>query len=143
MKTLSESSNLSTPTMRIKFEYNGIEYYPKNTEKKLKELGISWDDINIIKETKVKPVEIIEERNDLYYFVNPEGESITSIYAKCPTGYKPCTLNDLKKIWIASKMKQSIKMLNELWNMITEFDLQDSQEVLNWLDSINEISVRN
>lgn len=39
--------------------------------------------------------------------------------------------------------KSSILMLEYLWKDIVENNLQDSQFVLNWLDSINEISIRN
>jgi hypothetical protein len=129
--------------MRIKFEYNGIEYYPKNPDKKLQELGITWDDVRIIDESKKKPVEIIQERNDLYYFINNKGESITSIYNIVPTGYKPTSLENLKRKWTTHKMSKSIEMLNEIWDNVIEYKLQNSQETLDWLDSLNEISVRN
>lgn len=129
--------------MRIKFKYNGIEYYPKNPIKKLQELGITWDDVDIINESKKEPTEEIKERTDLYYFINNKGESITSIYSEIPVGFKPTSLEDLKRIWTTNKMKKSIKLLNEIWEMIMKYKLQNSQETLDWLDSINEISIRN
>ena len=47
----------------IKFKYNGKIWNPKNPEKKLKQLGITWDDVEIIKE------EIKEEKKEEY--MNP------------------------------------------------------------------------
>lgn len=37
----------------------------------------------------------------------------------------------------------SIHMLNELWRMIEKEEMYNEQFVLDWLDKINEISVRN
>lgn len=37
----------------------------------------------------------------------------------------------------------SIIILENIWNDIVENKLQDSQMVLNWLDKINEMSIRN
>ena len=34
-------------------------------------------------------------------------------------------------------------MLNELWRMIEKEEMYNEQFVLDWLDKINEISVRN
>lgn len=39
--------------------------------------------------------------------------------------------------------KMSILMLENIWKDIQANNLQDSQFVLDWLDSINEISIRN
>lgn len=39
--------------------------------------------------------------------------------------------------------KMSILMLEGIWKDIVENNLQDSQFCLDWLDSINEISIRN
>lgn len=66
--------------MRIKFKYNGIEYYPKNPDKKLKQLGIIWDDVEIIEnEPKKEPIELLNTR--LYIFKNEKtNETILSIY---------------------------------------------------------------
>ena len=64
----------------MKFKYNGKLYNPVNPEKKLKKLGITWNDVEIIKDEET--VEI-EEDNGVkkYYFKNPNtGCVITSIY---------------------------------------------------------------
>lgn len=128
--------------MRVKFTYNGITYYPKDPDKKLKQLGITWDDVELIKEEKIiKPIELMD--NKLYYFVNNIGQSITSINPECPVGFIETTKEDLQKIWLANKMKKSINMLNDIWDMINDLNLKDSQECLCWLDKINEISIRN
>lgn len=70
--------------MRIKFKYKGIEYSPKNdknAEKKLKQLGITWDDVEIIT-ARSKQEETIEYVNPkLYIFKNRiNGYTIESIY---------------------------------------------------------------
>lgn len=66
---------------QITFKYNGKIWNPKNPEKKLKQLGITWDDVEIIKE------EAKEEKREEY--MNPTlhefkniktGETILSIY---------------------------------------------------------------
>lgn len=67
--------------MSISFKYNGKIWNPKNPEKKLKQLGITWDDVELIKQ-EIKE-EIKEELRDikLYHFINPNtGYTITSIY---------------------------------------------------------------
>ena len=77
----------------MKFKYNGKIYSPANLEKKLKKLGISLEDIEII-ETPVKKItEDLEEKNDLqmFYFINEDtGYRHCSIYDKCPDGYVKC-----------------------------------------------------
>lgn len=62
----------------MKFKYNGKVYNPTNLEKKLKKLGISMSDIEIIEDAKE-----IEEKRDitLYHFLDKEtGYTIVSIY---------------------------------------------------------------
>lgn len=49
--------------------------------------------------------------------------------------------NEHNRLYNACKM--SIVMLESIWKDIQVNQLQDSQFVLNWLDTINEISVRN
>ena len=39
--------------------------------------------------------------------------------------------------------KMSILMLEDIWKAIVTNNLQDSQMCLNWLDKLNEISIRN
>lgn len=65
--------------MRIKFKYNGIVYYPKDLNKKLKKLGITKDDIEIVNDdNKVEtPLELDDIKK--YYFTNGIF-TITSIY---------------------------------------------------------------
>ena len=66
----------------ISFKYNGKIWNPKNPEKKLKQLGITWEDVEIIQE-QTKKEESIEYLNPdrLYHFINEKtGYTITSIY---------------------------------------------------------------
>lgn len=76
----------------MKFKYNGRIYNPSNLEKKLKKLGITLDDIEIIEDT-VKKEEPTAETSTvkLYYFINRDtGYRNCSIYNICPEGYVPC-----------------------------------------------------
>lgn len=66
---------------QITFKYNGKIWNPKNPEKKLKQLGITWDDVEVIQETSKEEKQI--EMNDIrmYYFKNSKtGHTIVSIY---------------------------------------------------------------
>lgn len=49
--------------------------------------------------------------------------------------------NDKNRVYNMCQM--SILMLEGIWNEIEELGLKDEQMVLDWLDHINEISVRN
>lgn len=49
--------------------------------------------------------------------------------------------NEHNRLYNACKM--SIIMLENIWKDIQANNLQNTQFVLNWLDSINEISIRN
>lgn len=40
-------------------------------------------------------------------------------------------------------MDESVKLLDEIWTYIKENNLENNQKVLDWLDTINEISIRN
>ena len=40
-------------------------------------------------------------------------------------------------------MDESVKLLDEIWTYIKEHDLENNQKVLDWLHTINEISIRN
>lgn len=87
--------------MKISFKYNNKIWNPKNPEKKLKQLGITWDDVEII-ETKEEVKEIeYEDPNRLYYFINPKtGYSKTSIYPECnDNDYEQCTKEYLENLW--------------------------------------------
>lgn len=39
-------------------------------------------------------------------------------------------------------MDTVIYLANKVWDIIEENELQDEQEVLSWLDTLNEISIR-
>lgn len=82
-KSHDPSSILGEATMNnsITFKYNGKIWNPKNPEKKLKQLGITWDDVEIINNEEVKE-EVIEYQNPkLYVFKNKDtGYTIESIY---------------------------------------------------------------
>lgn len=39
-------------------------------------------------------------------------------------------------------MDTVIYLANKVWDIVEENELQDEQEVLSWLDTLNEISVR-
>lgn len=90
----------------MKFMYNGRIYNPSNVEKKLKKMGITLDDIEIIK----------EEHNDepplpsdvkLFYFYNPSnGYSITSIYDNDINGYERIDKRQLNKIIECKKISK-------------------------------------
>lgn len=63
----------------MKFTYKGQIYNPVNVEKKLKKLGITINDIEIIPEEKKEELEKREQT--LHYFYNNKtGETIISIY---------------------------------------------------------------
>lgn len=64
----------------IKFKYNGKIWNPKNPEKKLKQLGITWDDVEIIEDLpKEEKIEMTNTK--LYHFKNKNnGYVISSIY---------------------------------------------------------------
>ena len=81
---------------KISFRYNGRNYNPKDPEKKLKQLGITWNDVEIIELPKKKEEPIEYEDKKLYYFINPKTkETISSIYptleglGKYGEGFKP------------------------------------------------------
>lgn len=63
----------------MKFTYNNRIYNPVNLDKKLKKLGITIKDIQILEESKV--IEEIDNSIQKYYFKNNNtGETIVSIY---------------------------------------------------------------
>lgn len=83
-----------------KFKYNGKIWNPKNPEKKLKQLGITWNDVEIIEEVPTQKEVEYEDPNRLFYFINPEtGYSITSINPITKDGYIPTTYEYLKQFW--------------------------------------------
>ena len=63
----------------MKFIYNNRIYNPVNLDKKLKKLGITIKDIQILEESK--EIEEIDTSIQKYYFKNIiTGETIVSIY---------------------------------------------------------------
>lgn len=63
----------------MKFIFNNKIYNPVNLEKKLKKLGITLKDIQIIEDNKI--IDEIDVSIKKYYFKNTiTGEIITSIY---------------------------------------------------------------
>ena len=63
----------------MKFIFNNKIYNPVNIEKKLKKLGITLQDIQIIEDNKI--TDEIDTSIQKYYFKNDiTGETITSIY---------------------------------------------------------------
>ena len=63
----------------MKFIFNNKIYNPVNLEKKLKKLGITLKDIQIIEDNKI--IDEIDTSIQKYYFKNAiTGETITSIY---------------------------------------------------------------
>ena len=63
----------------MKFIFNNKIYNPVNLEKKLKKLGITLKDIQIIEDNKI--IDEIDTSVKKYYFKNTiTGETITSIY---------------------------------------------------------------
>ena len=73
----------------IEFLYNGKPYKTPDLEKKLKKMGITESDIEIINNNKNK--DEIDNSIKKYYFINPETkETIVSIYDKCPERYVKC-----------------------------------------------------
>ena len=63
----------------MKFIFNNKIYNPVNLEKKLKKLGITLKDVQIIEDNKI--IDEIDTSIQKYYFKNiVTGETITSIY---------------------------------------------------------------
>lgn len=50
---------------------------------------------------------------------------------------------DNEKNRLYNMCQMSIQMLNEIWKQIEKSGMKDEQFVLNWLDTVNEISIRN
>lgn len=72
----------------MKFMYNGRIYNPVNVEKKLKKMGITMDDIEIIPE-EIKKIEEVDDTVTYLFIDRVNGKRIVSIYDN---------LDDLKDI---------------------------------------------
>lgn len=82
----------------MKFMYNGRIYNPVNVEKKLKKMGITMEDIDIIKEDSIETSPLSSDIK-LFYFYDPDtGCSITSIYDNDIKGYERIDKGQLDKI---------------------------------------------
>ena len=61
-----------------KFKYNNRIYNPSDLDKKLKKLGITRSDIEIIEDTTIK--EELDTSITKHHFVLPNGYTVISIY---------------------------------------------------------------
>lgn len=61
-----------------KFKYNNRIYNPSDLDKKLKKLGITRSDIEIIEDITIK--EELDTSITKHHFVLPNGYTVTSIY---------------------------------------------------------------
>lgn len=61
-----------------KFKYNNRIYNPSDLDKKLKKLGITRSDIEIIEDTTIK--EELDTSIPKHHFILPNGYTVTSIY---------------------------------------------------------------
>lgn len=85
--------------MNIAFKYNGKIWNPKNPAKKLKQLGITWDDVEIIENQENQKDPIEYQNPELYVFKNKlTGEVILSIYDDLDLQAKYIDVNDYEFI---------------------------------------------
>ncbi len=75
-----------------KFKYNNRIYNPSDLDKKLKKLGITRSDIEIIEDTTIK--EELNTSITKHHFRLPNGYTITSIY----DNLKYLNINDYEQI---------------------------------------------
>ena len=75
-----------------KFKYNNRIYNPSDLDKKLKKLGITRSDIEIIEDTTIK--EELDISITKHHFRLPNGYTITSIY----DNLKYLNINDYEQI---------------------------------------------
>lgn len=81
----------------MKFMYNGRIYNPVNIEKKLKKMGITMDDIEIIPE-EIKEVKY-EDDTITYLFIDKvDGKRIVSIYDNLDDLKDLINVNDYEKV---------------------------------------------
>ena len=52
-------------------------------------------------------------------------------------------MNTLKENLIKELLQNNLNEINTIYDLIQLYNLQNEQYVLDWLDSLNEISIRN
>ena len=81
----------------MKFKYNGRIYNPVNVEKKLKKMGITINDIEIIPE-EVKKIEEIDDTVTYLFIDKNNGKKIISIYDNLDNLKDIVNVNDYEKV---------------------------------------------
>ena len=81
----------------MKFMYNGRIYNPVNVEKKLKKMGITMDDIEIIPE-EVKKIEEVDDTVTYLFIDKNNGKKIISIYDNLNNLKDIVNVNDYEKV---------------------------------------------
>ena len=81
----------------MKFKYNGRIYNPVNVEKKLKKMGITMDDIEIIPE-EIKEVKYEDDTITYLFIDRVNGKRIVSIYDSLDDLKDLINVNDYEKV---------------------------------------------
>ena len=81
----------------MKFMYNGRIYNPVNVEKKLKKMGITMDDIEIIPE-EIKEVKYEDDTITYLFIDRVNGKRIVSIYDNLDNLKDIVNVNDYEKV---------------------------------------------
>lgn len=81
----------------MKFMYNGRIYNPVNVEKKLKKMGITMDDIEIIPE-EIKEVKYEDDTITYLFIDRVNGKQIVSIYDNLDDLKDLINVNDYEKV---------------------------------------------
>ena len=81
----------------MKFKYNGRIYNPVNVEKKLKKMGITINDIEIIPE-EVKKIEEVDDTVTYLFIDKNKGKKIISIYDNLDNLKDIVNVNDYEKV---------------------------------------------
>ena len=81
----------------MKFMYNGRIYNPVNVEKKLKKMGITMDDIEIIPE-EIKKIEEVDDTITYLFIDKNNGKRIVSIYDNLDDLKDIVNVNDYEKV---------------------------------------------
>ena len=81
----------------MKFMYNGRIYNPVNVEKKLKKMGITMNDIEIIPE-EIKEVKYEDDTITYLFIDRVNGKRIVSIYDNLDDLKDLINVNDYEKV---------------------------------------------